>query len=338
MALPIQVNPQNPFIDIHTGRGQGSCTFANGFDCVCSCAGIAHAQLLRMVLTPENSKKLPDKYKQALANKVQTVQARIADIPHDKVTTIIHAQKQPKRVFFLCEDVSHPIIDYCRVIDILRWARENPLASQQVSKLCTCVQNHGINSFKDLASKAGEYLSQAHVLCDIVASIAFALSEAADTIPDEDTFINACEAAFALSRRNSLGFGPSRKRHGKNAIAARKSRQENDDEESQKRYTDGGSISSDLLTRILLDISKDVYALLMEYKSQTKQFLQAVQATAILFCPDPDSHKLTWDMCFIPLFQTKICDDLRSKLNQDIITALEYGKTDIWDNGARAYW
>ena len=48
---------------------------------------------------------------------------------------------------------------------------------------------------KDLASKAGEYLSQAHVLCDIVASIAFALSEAADTIPDEDTFINACKAA-----------------------------------------------------------------------------------------------------------------------------------------------
>lgn len=147
MALPIQVNPKDPCIDIHTGRGQGSCTFANGFNCVCSCAGIAHAQLLRMVLTPENSKELPDKYKQALANKVQTVQARIADIPHDKVTTIIHAQKQPKRVFFLCEDVSHPIIDYCRVIDILRWARENPLASQQVSKLCTCVQNHGINSF-----------------------------------------------------------------------------------------------------------------------------------------------------------------------------------------------
>lgn len=147
MALPIQVNPKDPCIDIHTGRGQGSCTFANGFNCVCSCAGIAHAQLLRMVLTPENSKKLPDKYKQALANKVQTVQARIADIPHDKVTTIIHAQKQPKRVFFLCEDVSHPIIDYCRVIDILRWARENPLASQQVSKLCTCVQNHGINYF-----------------------------------------------------------------------------------------------------------------------------------------------------------------------------------------------
>lgn len=181
-------------------------------------------------------------------------------------------------------------------------------------------------------------MSQAHVLCDIVASIAFALSEAADTIPDEDTFINACKAAFALSRRNSLGFGPSRKRHGKNAVAARKSRQENDDEESQKRYTDGDSISSDLLTRILLDISKDVYILLMEYKSQTKQFLQAVQSTAILFCPDPDSHKFTWDMCFIPLFQTKICDDLRSKLNQDIITALEYGKTDIWDNGARAYW
>lgn len=147
MALPIQVNPKDPCIDIHTGRGQGSCTFANGFNCVCSCAGIAHAQLLRMVLTPENSKELPDKYKQALANKVQTVQARIADIPHDKVTTIIHAQKQPKRVFFLCEDVSHPIIDYCRVIDILRWARENPLASQQVSKLCTCVQNHGINYF-----------------------------------------------------------------------------------------------------------------------------------------------------------------------------------------------
>ena len=94
MALPIQVNPKDPCIDIHTGRGQGSCTFANGFNCVCSCAGIAHAQLLRMVLTPENSKKLPDKYKQALANKVQTVQARIADIPHDKVTTIIHAQKQ----------------------------------------------------------------------------------------------------------------------------------------------------------------------------------------------------------------------------------------------------
>lgn len=150
MALPIQVNPKDPCIDIHTGRGQGSCTFANGFNCVCSCAGIAHAQLLRMVLTPENSKKLPDKYKQALANKVQTVQARIADIPHDKVTTIIHAQKQPKRVFFLCEDVSHPIIDYCRVIDILRWARENPLASQQVSKLCTCVQNHGINLLKFL--------------------------------------------------------------------------------------------------------------------------------------------------------------------------------------------
>lgn len=153
MALPIQVNPKDPCIDIHTGRGQGSCTFANGFNCVCSCAGIAHAQLLRMVLTPENSKKLPDKYKQALANKVQTVQARIADIPHDKVTTIIHAQKQPKRVFFLCEDVSHPIIDYCRVIDILRWARENPLASQQVSKLCTCVQNHGINSFKNFEQK-----------------------------------------------------------------------------------------------------------------------------------------------------------------------------------------
>lgn len=157
MALPIQVNPKDPCIDIHTGRGQGSCTFANGFNCVCSCAGIAHAQLLRMVLTPENSKKLPDKYKQALANKVQTVQARIADIPHDKVTTIIHAQKQPKRVFFLCEDVSHPIIDYCRVIDILRWARENPLASQQVSKLCTCVQNHGINYIKHLNENGIRY-------------------------------------------------------------------------------------------------------------------------------------------------------------------------------------
>lgn len=169
MALPIQVNPQNPFIDIHTGRGQGSCTFANGFDCVCSCAGIAHAQLLRMVLTPENSKELPDKYKQALANKVQTVQARIADIPHDKVTTIIHAQKQPKRVFFLCEDVSHPIIDYCRVIDILRWARENPLASQQVSKLCTCVQNHGINCYKEykIQDEINQHRNAANALWDI---------------------------------------------------------------------------------------------------------------------------------------------------------------------------
>lgn len=338
MALPIQVNPKDPFIDIHTGRGQGSCTFANGFDCICSCAGIAHAQLLRMVLTPENSKKLPDKYKKALADKIQTVQAHIVDIPHDKATAIIHAQRQPERVFFLCEDITHSIIDYCRVIDIPHWAKENSMTSQQVSRLCACVQRHGIDSFKDLAPKAGEYLSQAHVLCDIVASIAFTLSEAADTILDEDTFINACKAAFTLSRRNSLGFGPSRNRHRKNTVAARKSRQENDDEESQKRYSDGDSISSNLLTKILMDISKDVYALLMEYKSQTKQFLQAVQATAILFCPDPDSHKLTWDMCFIPLFQTKICDDLRSKLNQDIITALEYGKTDIWDNGARAYW
>lgn len=169
MALPIQVNPKDPCIDIHTGRGQGSCTFANGFDCVCSCAGIAHAQLLRMVLTPENSKKLPDKYKQALANKVQTVQARIADIPHDKVTTIIHAQKQPKRVFFLCEDVSHPIIDYCRVIDILRWARENPLASQQVSKLCTCVQNHGINYHKEykIQDEINQHRNAANALWDI---------------------------------------------------------------------------------------------------------------------------------------------------------------------------
>ena len=169
MALPIQVNPKDPCIDIHTGRGQGSCTFANGFNCVCSCAGIAHAQLLRMVLTPENNKKLPDKYKQALANKVQTVQARIADIPHDKVTTIIHAQKQPKRVFFLCEDVSHPIIDYCRVIDILRWARENPLASQQVSKLCTCVQNHGINLVKEykIQDEINQHRNAANALWDI---------------------------------------------------------------------------------------------------------------------------------------------------------------------------
>lgn len=120
MALPIRVNFENPFIDIHTGRGQGSCTFANGFDCICSCAGIAHAQLLRMVLTPENSKKLPDKYKKALADKIQTVQAHIVDIPHDKATAIIHAQRQPERVFFLCEDITHPIIDYCRVIDIPR--------------------------------------------------------------------------------------------------------------------------------------------------------------------------------------------------------------------------
>lgn len=45
MALPIRVNFENPFIDIHTGRGQGSCTFANGFDCICSCAGIAHAPI-----------------------------------------------------------------------------------------------------------------------------------------------------------------------------------------------------------------------------------------------------------------------------------------------------
>ncbi|NMM96404.1 hypothetical protein G1C98_1140 [Bifidobacterium sp. DSM 109960] len=338
MALPIQVNPKDPFIDIHTGRGQGSCTFANGFGCICSCAGIAHAQLLRMVLTPENSKKLPDKYKQALANKVRTVQARIADIPHDKVTTIIHAQQQPERVLFLCEDVTHPIIDHCRVIDILRWAEEDPLASQQVSELCTCVQNHGINSFKDLAPKAGEYLSQAHVLCDIVASIALVLSKAIDTIPAADTFINACEATFTLSRRSSLGFGPSRSRHGKDAIKARKSRQENDAVESKKQYADGNSISKDLLIKTLADISKDVYDLLAKHESQPRQFLKAVQATAILFCPDPDRHKLTWNMCFIPLFQTEICDDLRGKLNQDIITALEYGKEDIWDNGAAARW
>lgn len=168
-----------------------------------------------MVLTPENSKKLPDKYKKALADKIQTVQAHIVDIPHDKATAIIHAQRQPERVFFLCEDITHPIIDYCRVIDIPHWAKENSMTSQQVSRLCACVQRHGIDSFKDLAPKAGEYLSQAHVLCDIVASIAFALSEAADTIPDEDTFINACKAAFTLSRRNSLGFGPSRNRHRK---------------------------------------------------------------------------------------------------------------------------
>ena len=85
MALPIRVNFENPFIDIHTGRGQGSCTFANGFDCICSCAGIAHAQLLRMVLTLENSKKLPDKYKKALADKIQTVQA---------ILSIFHTIKQ----------------------------------------------------------------------------------------------------------------------------------------------------------------------------------------------------------------------------------------------------
>ncbi len=234
-----------------------------------------------MVLTPENSKKLPDKYKKALADKIQTVQAHIVDIPHDKATAIIHAQRQPERVFFLCEDITHPIIDYCRVIDIPHWAKENSMTSQQVSRLCACVQRHGIDSFKDLAPKAGEYLSQAHVLCDIVASIAFALSEAADTIPDEDTFINACKAAFTLSRRNSLGFGPSRNRHRKNTVAARKSRQENDDEESQKRYSDGDSISSNLLTKILMDISKDVYALLMEYKPQTKQFLHVRRSSSL---------------------------------------------------------
>ena len=89
MALPIRVNFENPFIDIHTGRGQGSCTFANGFDCICSCAGIAHAQLLRMVLTPENSKKLPDKYKKALADKIPMEEKQIRRIISNKRRFVI---------------------------------------------------------------------------------------------------------------------------------------------------------------------------------------------------------------------------------------------------------
>lgn len=244
MPLPIQVDPNDPFIDIHTGRGQGSCTFANGFSCVCSCAGIAHAQLLRMVLTPGDFGSLPSKYQQALSQKIQKAQIDITNLSCDKITDIIQIKKQPTRIFFLSEEVTHPIVEHCRVIDILNWAKEdsNFTVCQQITSLCTYIQHHGIEVFKNLSPRAGGYLSQSHVLCDIVASIAFTLDNVPptlDNIPPEvhlikETFIDACKKTFASSRQTSYGFGPSQNKHKANAIVIRGTRRDSDIKESHE--------------------------------------------------------------------------------------------------------
>ena len=62
------------------------------------------------------------------------------------------------------------------------------------------------------------------------------------------------------------------------------------------------------------------------------------RTVALLFCPDPDRHKLVWDTCLIPVFKSGICTILRGKLDEYVLIALEHGKENIGDNGTAARW
>ncbi len=297
---------------------------------------------------PRKFWEFTSKYQQALSQKIQKAQIDITNLSCDKITDIIQIKKQPTRIFFLSEEVTHPIIEHCRVIDILNWAKEdsNFTVCQQITSLCTYIQHHGIEVFKNLSPRAGGYLSQSHVLCDIVASIAFTLDNVPptlDNIPPEvhlikETFIDACKKTFASSRQTSYGFGPSQNKHKANAIVIRGTRRDSDIKESHEQYTDGDSISDNLLAKILIEISEDTYTLLVKYGYQSQQLSMVARTVALLFCPDPDRHKLVWDTCLIPVFKSGICTILRGKLDEYVLIALEHGKENIWDNGTAARW
>lgn len=83
MVLPIkhEVDFTVPFINIHEDGSKSSCAYAYENECVCACAGIAHAQLFRAMLTPGNIKKLPNRTRHLLKDRLRRAEKGILSMP-----------------------------------------------------------------------------------------------------------------------------------------------------------------------------------------------------------------------------------------------------------------
>lgn len=83
MALPVkhEIDFTVLFIDIHEDGSKSSCVYAYENECMCACAGIAHAQLFRAMLTPGNIKKLPERTRHLLKDRLRRAEKGISSVP-----------------------------------------------------------------------------------------------------------------------------------------------------------------------------------------------------------------------------------------------------------------
>lgn len=355
MVLPIYIDPNNPFLDIHTGKGKGSCTFAGTFECRCACGGLAHAQLLRLALIMQDINELPTVYRDAIKDATRKAKDAVQAMP-----TPIYSRRGRHKgdksidVFFLNRDVARRLIEHCRTVDILQHAHHAKTDSYSYMpiavEICKIVQQIGADIFGSLSPHAGAYAARSHLVCDILASItsAFCTQNGGQPIQDQPSFadsdvfnelIQQCKMRYSISRNESLGFGPCKKNRSERQITERLTRKQRDQIEARKSYDDGDSLSEALIDTAIDKIIIEIRALYREATNISIEDLRmGLQITTVLFCPDPSVHKQVWDTCFSPVFHSEVCDGLRAKLNHGTLFVMEQAKIDCWDEGEASRW
>lgn len=331
-GLEIQVDPNNPFLDIHRGRGTGSCTFAEQYSCICSCAGIAHAQLLRFALLPGYEKELPSKYIHALQAKEKTAQQAI----HDLSPSFHKMAKKPITSFFLTKKTAHALIEHCRSVDIPHYTKANPSFQKIINHLSADIQTITVEDWKHLAPRAGSYISRPHILCDIISAILIAVKT---NTPQESTLEQITSVTIRIyleSRGQSKGFTPSRTTKNSSLILKQNTRMMCDSQEYKNKYTNGESLTPEIIKNTIRKILEKFMILLDKYDME--QINPPLRCLGILFCLDPSAHIRVWNDCLQPIFQSDICAPLRQEIDAATKHVMKLARYDIWDDGTPARW
>lgn len=330
MTLPVQVDFDDPFADIHTEKGQGSCTFACETECICACAGIAHAQLQRMALIPGSESRLPAAYKRKLQEVMGAIRKQVSGGIPDPVRM---RAKGTIRSYALTEDVIIPIINYCRFICVIH---DNYINKALISAVCNITQICAIDVLRPLSKRVGRYLSSAHFLCDVLVSITMAFDELGIDIQEEVQ--DRSVGLFNESRKKSYGFAPTRARHPQNTIDERRSREEND----RQHYENSEGEINPFTPTIVVNLINSIVGKLVDYSTENKipaaALVEALRVASVFFCVNPSAHRCLWDTCFIPMFYSDMCYSLRSQLSPDVLRVMEMAKTNVWDDGSPARW
>lgn len=332
VVLPIkhEVDFAVPFIDIHEDGSKSSCTYAYENECVCACAGIAHAQLFRAMLTPGNIKKLPERTCHLLKDRLRRAEKGISSVP----SPLSLRSNGTIAQYVLTDKQFMPLFE-CFRAECIAKAQDEALPGA-VPEICEIVQNAAMRQLYPLSKNVGKCLSKSHYLCDLVTALAIAYNKMG--IDDADELREEARKEYRSSRLSSYGYRPTRKRRAYKNRENAESRAFLDREQYGVCHDDGESFREEITDSLISLLVDRLYEYFVQANPAKDEVVVALRILSTFFCVNPSTHRTLWDNCFIPIYNSDICSGLRTHLSADMLHTMELARINIWDDGEAARW
>lgn len=270
-----------------------SCQHATGNGCVCVCGHGNHGAKARLrwavaMRAPSCQRTEQQKNDCAIAEE-QRRKARIAVATQSESLRL--SRTNPRR------HDANAFFEANRSLEIVDWLIEHPTELEQMQWIADQI---GDSAEKLLIQREGKHRRVAdHLWCDILAALATVLEKAVET-KDKIVDLVASEVADSVwklvkrERGKELGNAPCQKPQTRNTTSrlARDTSEELDERILKKT--------------IQVLVKKIIKHFASGPVMSIENLLLQIRLLALLFCPDPYSHRAVWNHCMVPLLKERV--------------------------------